>query len=193
MNQILDPRTIPQSDYDVSPFFVSKGGGTDIMSKLIRWRTKSWCEHSMLSINPGKFVWESASNWYGEGKMDSYLVPNNKLVFYQLVNCTPETTSALRQYVYNRINSPWWNKMYDYVGILGEALGTPKIHTPGLEYCSVDDIHALKTIAPTLPHADQLIINSIPDEENPGYLDMVMLNAKTVFKEYGVYQYPSQV
>lgn len=161
------------------------------MSCLIRWRTKSWCEHSMLGIEPGKFVWESSASWYGEGKMDSYLVPNNCLKFYTLVNQTPATITALQTYVQNRINSPWYDKLYDWIGILGEAVGTPKIHTPGLEYCSVDDIHALKSIVDTLPHADQLIINSIPDEENPGYLDMVMVNAKTVFNLYGVYHYPT--
>lgn len=162
------------------------------MSKLIRWRTNSWCEHSMLGINAGNFVWESAASWYGEGKMDSYLVADNKLVFYTLVNQTPETIAALRAYVQNRINAGPIDHIYDWFGIVGEAVGFPKIHTPGLEYCSVDDIHALKAIASTLPHADQLIINNIPDEENPGYLDMVMTNAKSVFKVYGIYQYPSQ-
>ena len=186
MIDIIDPRQIPQSDF---PFFISKGGGIDILSKLIRWRTKSWCEHSMLGINAGYFVWESANSWYGEGKMDTYMTNDNCLKFYQLVNQTPSTIDALRKYVQNRINSPWWNKLYDWVGIVGEAVGAPKIHTPGLEYCSVDDIHALKTIAYTLPEADQSVINAIPNEENPGYLDQTMVSSPQVFKLYGTYQF----
>lgn len=143
----------------------------------------------MLCVNQKKFIWESAASWYGEGKMDSYLVADNKLVFYSLVNQTPDTVSALKMYVENRIKAPFVDHIYDWAGIVGEAIGIPKFHTPGLEYCSVDNIHALKTIAYTLPQADQKIIYNIPNEENPGYLDNVMVNSPKVFKLYGIYQY----
>lgn len=183
---ILDPRTIPQSDF---PFIVSKGGGIDLMSRLIRWRTNSWCEHSMLAINPGKFVWEDTANWYGEGPMEHYMVPNVCLKFYQLVDMNPASFDLLRKYVATRISSPWYDKIYDWVGILGEAIGFPKIHTPGLEYCSVDAIHALGAMVPSLPSIDNQVIRSIPSEENPGYLDLLMLNYPKVFRAYGTYQY----
>ena len=186
MIEIIDPRLIPSSDF---PFFISKGGGLDLMSKLIRWRTGAWCEHSMLGIEPQHFVWESASSWYGEGGMEIYMVPNNCLKFYTLVNQTPDTIKALQTYVQHRIDAPWWAKMYDYVGILGEVVGLPKIHTPGLEYCSVDNIHALQAIAYTLPSKDRLLIASIPSEETPGYLDNVMANSKDVFNLYGTYNF----
>lgn len=186
MLSVWDPRSIPQSDF---PFIVSKGGGIDPISRLIRWRTRSWCEHSMLAINPGKFVWESATSWYGEGPMEKYMIPDTCLKFYQLVNMNPAAYSALRKYVGDRIASPWWHKLYDWVGIMGEALGTPKIHTPGLEYCSVDAIHALESMVTALPAQDDVLINNIPQEENPGYLDQVMVNYPKVFKLYGVYQY----
>lgn len=185
MLQILDPRAIPPSDF---PFIISKGGGIDPVSRLIRWRTHSWCEHSMLSLHPGKLVWEAASSWYGEGSMEKYMIPGNILKFYQLVDINIHAILALENYVANRIASPWWHKLYDWVGIMGEAVGLPKIHTPGLEYCSVDAIHALEVMAPAMPKDAQVVINSIPIEENPGYLDQVMASNPKIFNPYGVYQ-----
>lgn len=187
--EILDPRQIPPNEF---PFIISKGGGIDPISRLIRWRTHSWCEHSMLAINPGKFVWESASSWYGEGPMEDYMTPENCLKFYQLVDINLDAYDLLRDYVARRIASPWYHKLYDWVGIMGQALGLPKIHTPGLEYCTVDAIHALEYMAPALPKSTQDFISSIPPEENPGYLDQVMLNYPKVVRLYGTYQYRNQ-
>lgn len=186
MQTILDPHSIPVEEY---PFIVSKGGGIDPLSRLIRWRTNSWCEHSMLAVNPGKVIWESASSWYGEGDMSIYMVPNTCLRFYSLVNINPQAIQALRDYVTGRMKSPWYNKLYDWVGILGEAVGLPKIHTPGLEYCSVDAIHALEAMAVDLDNYNKTIITNIPVEENPGYLDLYMNSYPSVFTCKYQYQY----
>src|ERR1019366_5914997 len=109
MLTITDPRAIPTSD---GPMIVSKGGGLDLASRLIRWRTSAWCEHSMLFLQQGKFVWEGPMAWYDEGPMEGYMVPNVCLKFYQLVNMNPVANKALQDYVTNRIKSPWWTKMY---------------------------------------------------------------------------------
>ncbi len=186
MQSITDPHDIPASEY---PFIVSKGGGIDPLSRLIRWRTSSWCEHSMLAINPGKVVWESASSWYGEGDVKIYMTPNTCLRYYSLVDINPAAIDALRTYVYNRIKSPWYHKLYDWVGILGEAVGLPKIHTPGLEYCSVDAIHALEAMEPALGGDSQSIISNIDPEQNPGYLDHFMSAYPSIFNCKYEYQY----
>lgn len=184
MIQIADPRLIPTSE---GPMIVSKGGGTDLMSRLIRWRTKSWCEHSMLFVNQGEFVWESAASWYGPGPMDSYLTPGTCLRFYRLVDINPAAVIALNNYIATRLASPWYDKTYDWVGIVGEAIGFPKIHTPGLEYCSVDAIHALEAMGTAIGGDSENIIAAIPPEENPGYLDLVMNQYVSVFQ--CAYQY----
>lgn len=186
MKIIVDPHAIPESDY---PFIVSKGGGIDPLSRLIRWRTNSWCEHSMLAINPGKVVWESASSWYGEGDVQSYMTPNTCLKYYAINEINPQAVQALRDYVSNRIASPWYHKLYDWVGIMGQAVGLPKIHTPGLEYCSVDAIHALKAMAPALGGLSQKVLEIMDPEENPGYLDMVMNKYNSLFTCKYMYQY----
>lgn len=190
MQQIIDPRQIPQNEF---PFIVSKGGGNDLMSKLIRWRTKSWCEHSMLAINQGKFVWEDTASWYGEGPMEDYMVPDVCLKFYKLVDINDQAIQDLRNYIYGRIHSPWYDKTYDWIGIFGEAIGFPKIHTPGLEYCSVDAIHALEAMGPALKGDSQSIIESIPPEENPGYLDAVLMQYKSVFQLAYQYNYGAKI
>ena len=184
MITIIDPRKIPQSDL---PMIVSVGG-TDIVSRLIHWRTHFWCNHSMLCIDQGQFVWESLNSWYGKGKMEQYMTPGTTLKFYQLKNINSLAIEDLRNYVANRIASPWYKKMYDWIGIFGEAIGFPKIHTPGLEYCSVDTIHAMQAMV-SLTDADKALIAKIPSEQCPGYLDLVMNSNPNVFNYYGQYKY----
>lgn len=177
MQIIEDPRAIPQAEF---PFIVSCHG-SDLVSRLIQWRTGSWCNHSMIAQTQGKFVWESAASWYGEGPMGVYMRPGTILKFYSLVEITPAAIDALEAYVYNRIHSPWWNKAYDWLGIVGQAVGIPKFHTPGLEYCSVDATHALKAMAPYLGAFSRQEIAVLPDEENPGDLDLAMQHFTSVF------------
>ena len=183
---ITDPRAIPTSD---GPMIVSKGGGLDLESRLIRWRTGSWCEHSMIFLNQGQCIWEGPPYFYGPGKMEGYMVPNVCLKFYQLGDMNPAALKILQDYVNARIAAPWWAKAYDWIGIFGEAIGFPKIHTPGLEYCSVDAIHALEAMAPALGGDSQNMISLIPAEENPGFLDNFMAQHPSIVKLYGVYQY----
>lgn len=185
--QIKDPRTIQQEDL---PLFVYSDNARDLISFLITWRTKGLWNHVMLEVNAGKFAWQSMSifNSYRENDMAVYLKTGMRLDIYCLVNNTPEINLAARKYVADRLKSSWWNKSYDFIGILGQAIGLPKIHTPGLEYCSVDVTNCLKSISHLLPDYDQKIINSIPDEVNPQELHDIMVANPMVFKEYGFYE-----
>lgn len=183
MLTISDPRTIPDGDL---PLFVFANNSTDLISFLITWKTKGTWNHAMLAVNKGKFV--SQATTYSEFPMDAYLKKGCRLEFYALVNMTPQASFIAQQYVTTRLSKPWWTKMYDWLGIFGQAIGLPKIHTPGLEYCSVDVTNCLQTIAQYLPDYDKKVINNIPDEINPQDLHDVMVINPSVFKLYGQYE-----
>jgi hypothetical protein len=181
--QITDPQTIPQSSL---PLFVFSDSATDFIAFLITWRTKGTWNHAMLLANQDKFA---AQAWtYAEVPIAVYMKKGSRLEFFSLVNTTANIEKAVQDYVSRRLAAPWWHKVYDFVGILGQAVGMPKIHTPGLEYCSVDVTNCLKTIANLLPTADQATIDAIPNEINPQDLhDYMVMNPKT-FALYGQYE-----
>lgn len=181
---IADPRQIPQNDL---PLFVFSDNTTDFISFLITWRTNGTFNHAMFTRLQGKFVWQGWS--YQEGMMDTYMKKGCRLKFFKLVNQTPDTVTDLSAYVTARMKRPWWTKAYDFLGILGQAIGMPGIHTPGLEYCSVDVTAALKSIAPSLPAKDLLVIGAIPSEINPQELHDYMVSNPSVFRIYGEYEF----
>ena len=183
MQVIQDPRRIPQSDL---PLFVFSDSATDLVSFLITWKTKGNWNHVMVAGTSGKFAVQSIG--YTEQHMDVYLKKGSRLDFYSLVNATPAVALAVQNYVSTRLAKPWWTKMYDWIGIFGQAIGFPKIHTQGLEYCSVDVTNCLKSITQLLPAYDAGCIVMIPDELNPQQLHDYMVLNPTVFKNYGEYE-----
>lgn len=183
MLEIKDPRTIVQKDL---PLFVFSDSSTDIVSFLITWRTKGNWNHAMLAVNQGKFAIQSIG--YTEQDMSIYMKKGARLDFYKLVNLPLGIPLFASQYVSKRLSQPWWTKMYDWIGIFGQAIGFPKIHTPGLEYCSVDVTNCLKSICRLLPKADQDVIMNIPNEVNPQQLHDIMVANPSVFVQYGSYE-----
>jgi len=189
MLQIADPRLISQN---TMPLLVACNQ-TDFISEAIDWRTNipgiEPFDHFMLSINQGKFACQSMGifNAYKEIPMANYMTKGTTLAFIQLVNNSPAFTSAFTKSVQKRLLAPWWQTQYDYLGIFGQAIGQTWIHTPGLEYCSVDVIRHLVNACPFLPKADQQVINNIPRESNPEGLWQIILQNPNTFFVYGLY------
>ena len=182
MNQIVDPRQILQSDL---PLIVLANKTNDFIANAIDERTGASWDHAMVCINQGKFCSQGLT--YSEVPMESYMKKGSELKFIKLVNSNPAFVSAFRNAVLNRIALPWWRKMYDFLGIFGQAIGQPWIHTPGLMYCSVADIALLKQCSILLPDADNVVIQSIPNESNPQEIDDIAKNNPKVFSTYGIY------
>lgn len=181
--QISDPRLIPVQDL---PLFVFSDNATDLIAFLITWRTKGIWNHSMLAHRPGLFAVQGLT--YKENPMSNYLKKGCRMDFYELVNMDSFINTKIYEYISNRLRMPWYKKIYDWVGIFGQAIGLPKIHTPGLEYCSVDVTNCLKSVAQFLPELDKSVILAIPNEVNPQELHDIMVSNPKVFKEYGYYE-----
>ena len=183
---IIDPRKLT----DGFPWIVLENN-TSLIAKLIDFKSNipgiDQYDHAMLSIDPGKFVAENMTlfNAYKAVPMERYMVKGGRLAFVQLVNNNPQFTTAFRASVQNRLARPGWQNCYDFLGILGQAINCPWIHTPGLEYCSVDVIRHLVNACPMLPKADQQVINNIPRETNPEKLWQIILQNAQTFSVYG--------
>lgn len=191
---IIDPRTLGTS---MGPWLVFNNNTKDPIAQVIDLATNIPSidpeDHAMLSINPGEFVWESMTLWnaYKQGSMAQYLVPGGQLKFVTLVNNNINFSNAFSKSVQKRLSRPGIENSYDFLGVFGQAVGRiipgaqNIIHTPGLEYCSVDVIRHLVNACPYLPKADQQVINNIPPETNPERLWQIMLNNPQTFLFYG--------
>lgn len=193
---INDPRLLLEPQ---EPFIVLCNE-TSLISTAIDWRTNipgihPW-DHAMISINPGLFACQSMGifNAYKEVPMSDYMTKGTQLGFVQLVNSNPGFVNAFTKSVQKRLTARWYVTQYDYIGVfVGQALGIDWIHTPGLEYCSVDVIRHLVNACPYLPKEDQLVINSISRETNPEVLWQIILNNPQTFFVYGYYNSDSGI
>lgn len=181
---ISDPRTIPQADL---PLIVFSDVTYGWIAFLIKWRTSGDYDHVMISITKGKFICQDFSG-YHEIPMENYLKKGNRLKFFSLVNITPSAIITLNHSINDRLKLSWWKKCYDWLGIIGQALGQEWIHTPGLEYCSEDVVRKLKNISPYLPQQDQTVISNIGNQWNPEQLEIYCQSHPETFKEYGKWE-----
>lgn len=186
---ITDPRLIQQSDDPTMWFYY----GTDLISDAINFRTDikgdlPW-NHAMVSIVQGEFVWQSMGiiNAYKEGPMNVYMTQGSKLGCVKFVNNNAAFACAFNKSVQKRLTAPWWVTQYDYLGIMGQAIGVPWIHTPGLRYCSVDALRHAVNACPNLPKSDQLILNNIPPEINPEALWNIITQNPNTFSVEGIW------
>lgn len=184
MRPLADPRKIVQSS---EPLVVLSNQTNSWVADLIDLRTNlagfAPFDHAMLSIDTGEFVTQALT--YSKVSMNKYLIPGGQLAFVQFVNSNSDFVAAFRQSVLNRLNGPTWSKWYDWLGIFGQAIGQPWIHTPGLRYCSVDVIRHMVNACPKLPKADQLVINNIPPETNPEALWKIIMTYPDTFSILG--------
>ena len=181
MIQITDPRTLPQDFY-----FISKDGTYDFVSYLIKLRTQAEWNHSMLMRNPGKVV--SQDMQLTESPIDSYMKNGTRLDFFTLVDNNKRASDAMNAYIDKRLAGNWLSKSYDIIGIFGQLIGVPAIHTPGLDYCSVFTLSVLKAAAPFLSEKAGNIIMAQSVESQPQQLEYMYLNNPDVFNHYGIYE-----
>lgn len=151
--------------------------------------------HAMLSIDQGEFVAQNMTllNSYRKVPMEKYMVKGEQLAFVQLVNNNPDFLNAFSKSVQQRLARPGWENSYDFLGIFGQFIHQDWVHTPGLEYCSVDVIRHLVNACPHLPKEDQQVINNIPRETNPEALWQIVVNNPKTFSLYGIYDYSTGI
>jgi hypothetical protein len=188
MLTIKDPRLISQ---ELMPFVVFWDQPGNFFSDNIDWKTSiqgtPHQSHAMVCINKGKFVTQRTAifNAYVEIPMEQYMVQGGVLTFVSFTNNNPEFVAAFSKSVQKRLTSPWYVTQYDFLGIVGQAIGISSIHTPGLRYCSVDALRHCVNACPKLPKPDQIVINSLPAEINPELLYWDTIQYEPPFNQYG--------
>lgn len=189
MIEIPDPRKIQTSE---GPWIVFYNNLNSEISWITDWKTNipgvPPASHAMISRKQGAFVAQEMAifNAYREVPMEQYMIPGGQLAFVRMVNSNPLFVQAFNDSINARLASPWYVTQYDFLGVfVGQAIGCPWIHMPGLRYCSVDVIRHLVNACPQLPKPDQLVINSIPPQTNPEILrEITIENPPTFVLDY---------
>jgi len=176
---INDPRTLPEGFY-----LVSKSSTTDLVSFLIQWRTGGMWNHSMGSRTQGKFFWQGMQ--IREAGMESYMKKGISLDFFTLSDINPQALQAMNDYLNKRMAGKWWTQLYDWWGIVGQAIGDSSIHTPGLDYCSVLELAVLRSGALYLPKSGPIILAQ-KAESNPQDLHDMYVANPSAMPFYGRY------
>lgn len=124
-----DIRAIPSTDY---PFLVFADRLRGFFSWGVKVRTKSFYGHFMWLTGPDEMVSQS---W----GYKAHPVQDFQDYALKLVN-NPAWTAYERQRLIDAIRKdlalPWYQNTYDWVGIIGEALGFKLINLPNRYYCS---------------------------------------------------------
>jgi hypothetical protein len=68
------------------------------------------------------------------------------LKFWRINNLTPDEFNLINNAITADLAKPWWNRMYNYLGLLGQALHIPGISMPGQDICSQRDASYLRLL-----------------------------------------------
>lgn len=182
---MIDPKNIPQ---DELPLIALSDNSSGLLEFLIKFRTKGDYNHIMWAHRTGFFA--SQGNTYSEARAERYLKRGSRLKFYTIAGLNDIQKKLIVSSIDNKLNSVWWKKMYDWVGILGQAIGIKKINTPGLNYCSEDVPHHLKFMARHLAEGDtrKSIILSIPNHASPQELNDYFKDNPACFVLWGKWE-----
>lgn len=164
--KVIDPLNIT----DFCIVFVDDKQG--FFGWLIKSHEKGNWNHVCILYKPG-YVASQDPLGYRSVPITAYLKPRYSLKFmcFRNIYCAKEL--EVFKSIVQKLNKPWWKRRYDYLGILGQAIGCRWIQTPWADYCSEDVRKRIIMIEPTLdkvipkrPTPSELndICNQYPDK-----------------------------
>ena len=156
----IDPKTIPQNDDILVVLYDDRSG---FLGWFIKNHESGNYNHAMMMRSAGMLV--SQANVLKEIPVDIYMQKSNFLKFWRIKNITPEEKTAILGFMQHRLSLPWWGRMYDYFGLLGQSFPFLRwIHTPGLNFCSEFVALAMRTASR---------FSYLDPQRSPAYLDDV--------------------
>lgn len=178
---------------DVLPCFVFSDETSGLIEFLIKFRTKGDYNHVMLQCRPGFFA--SQGNTYSEAPLSRYMNKGKRLKYVEVLGLTPVQKKLVVASVNKKLALPWYRKLYDWLGIVGQATGLPWLNTPGLNYCSEDaPSHFMFMAQLGLDDADpkKAILLGMGGHKSPQGLNEYMKKYPNVFHVVGKWEADDQ-
>lgn len=128
--RIINPYKL---DYLDMPMSIFCDNANNFMSWAIKWKTKGIYNHVMNMMNPFSFLSQDPSGLHVV-PLDKYLKRNIKLKFWK-TKFPKAIKDRILQEMINDSRLPWYKTMYDFLGILGQALSVKKLNNPFKMFC----------------------------------------------------------
>lgn len=177
---ILNPHEI---GYDDLPLIVLSDHSSGLIEWIIKWRTKGTYNHIMWLIFPGLLA--SQGNTYSMVPIERYMRYGNRLKFIEVAGLTDIEKIRIRISIEKKLKLPWWKKLYDWPGILGQALGVTGININGLNYCSEDVVSHLFPCIESVEGDLKEVLSQLPFHGSPEDLNDYFKQHPQHFKIYG--------
>ena len=167
------------------PLIVFSDTTSGFFEFLIKWRTRGSYNHAMWSAHKGLFA--SQGNTYSEVPYSRYTTHGKRLKFFQILDLSIIDRNRIISSIEMKLEKPWYKKMYDWLGIVGQVVGVDWLNDPALEYCSEDVAHHIFYMANLLPDNfyKKKILLSIPRHASPEELNEYFKKYPEVFRVYG--------
>lgn len=119
--------------------------------------------HAMIQRKVGYAV--SQNLVLHEIPLSGYMLPANMLKFWTINNLTSDEWNTINTAIDADLEKPLWNRFYNFLGIVGQALKLPWISMPGQDICSQRDAEYLRLIP--------RLATVIPEHPSPSSLDAI--------------------
>lgn len=177
----VNPEKIPKLEL---PLIVFSDHSSGFIQAIIKIRTKGFYNHVMWMHKEGMFA--SQGNTYSEVPVSRYMKKGNRLKFVQINGLTDVQRNLIVASINKKLKRGWFKNMYDWIGILGQAIGFKKVSTPGLDYCSEDVPRHARALLPYI--TDEKVkdfISGLPHHGSPEDLNQYMKDNKEGNKLFG--------
>ena len=128
------------------PMLVLSDGAFSVFSYLIKLRTRGFYNHSMWLTSPG--VVASQHLLYKKRSLAPYFKAH-RLKFWYNPDWTENDKFAIKSTIASKLEQSWWLRLYDFKGIIGQALGKRLLEWKWAYYCSEGDGEILRVVEPS--------------------------------------------
>jgi hypothetical protein len=167
----------PSTFQDGQLTFILCNDAQGMLGWFIKWYTKGNYCHAMLTRKPGYVC--TQNDFFKELPISPYLNRAEGLKFWTINNLTNDECNLINTAINADLAKPWWNRMYNYLGLVGQALHIPGISMPGQDICSQRDASYLRLI----PRLAAII----PEHPSPADLDFLFTANSTLMTCIGYY------
>lgn len=180
----MNIKEIPDND---CPLIVLSDKTSGWYESLIKVWTKANYNHAMWMKRPGYF--SSQGNTYSEAPVERYMGKNYRLKFWKVKGLTVVQKKYIIASINRKLALPWYKKMYDWLGIVGQTIKLKFISTPGLDYCSEDVPRHLYDIIPFVSDEFAVVLRNIPRHASPKDLNEYFKKHTEHFEVYGKWEH----
>lgn len=146
------------------------------------WGLPNEVSHMMTLTKPGLFNCEDPSGFH-QVPVTSYMVPGTKIYVFSFVGMNPQAMQAWNIIVAARLGKV----PYDFLQILGQAVGLDFLHMPGTDDCSEEGVREMKVVAPFLGAHTCQLIDTLSNQINPQQGINFCLNNPTIINFDGMW------